>query len=316
LSPWWRAFGSGQLELLTVRRADRLAGVLPLQRVRGALRSLTNWHTPGYGAVAEDAEGLTALVDHAFRAKPRSLHVSFVHPDDALLEALRGRAGEAGYTVLERTVTRSPYLVIEDGWESFERSLSKNFRSDVRRRLRRLEDEGQVSFEVYDGPERLHERLEEGFAIEGAGWKGSSGTAISSDERTRSFYTEVGHWAAGKGIIRLAFLRLDGRAVSFLYNFEEAGVHYYQKGGYDPEASRLSPAKVLLHLMVRRAFDLGLSRFEFLGGDEGYKLHWANGTHDFTLFQAFAGSLPGLAERAAYEHGRPLVKRIRARLGR
>jgi CelD/BcsL family acetyltransferase involved in cellulose biosynthesis len=266
--------------------------------------------------VAEDEEVLEALVDHAFRSEPRSLHLAFIHPDDPLLAVLRDRASEGKYAVLERVLTRSPYLVIDESWEAFERTLSKNLRADVRRRLRRLEEEGQVAFEVDDGPERLDERLAEGFEIEAAGWKGSGGTAIASEERTRGFYTEVGHWAAGKGILRLAFLRIEGRAVAFLYDFEEAGVHYYQKGGYDPELSRLSPSKVLLHLMVQRAFDLGLSRFEFLGADEAYKLHWANATHDFTLFQAFSGSLPGLAERAAYAHGRPLVKRIRERVGR
>jgi CelD/BcsL family acetyltransferase involved in cellulose biosynthesis len=316
LGPWWASFGSGPLEIFAARREGRLAGVLPLQRVRGALRSLTNWHTPAFGAVAEDAEALGALVRQAFAARPRSLHVGFVDPGEPFLAGLRAGAATAGYAVLERTVTRSPYLAIESDWESYERSLSKNVRNDVRRRLRRLEDEGSVSFEVHDGRERLEELLDEGFAVEAAGWKGSGGTAIASRENTRRFYAEVGRWAAGMGFLRLAYLRLDGRAIAFLYDFEETGVHYYQKGGYDPGLGRFSPSKVLLHLMVQRAFELGLERFEFLGGDEAYKLQWATATRDFALLQAFAGSLPGLAERAAYAHGRPLAKRLLGLAGR
>jgi CelD/BcsL family acetyltransferase involved in cellulose biosynthesis len=44
---WWRALGAGTLQILALRREGRVAGVLPLYRRAGAVRSTTNSHTPG-----------------------------------------------------------------------------------------------------------------------------------------------------------------------------------------------------------------------------------------------------------------------------
>jgi CelD/BcsL family acetyltransferase involved in cellulose biosynthesis len=50
--PWWEAFGSGDLSIVTLRREGRLAGVLPVCRSRGVISSPTNWHSDLYAATA------------------------------------------------------------------------------------------------------------------------------------------------------------------------------------------------------------------------------------------------------------------------
>src|SRR5207247_10269646 len=69
------------------------------------------------------------------------------------------------------------------------------------------------TLEVVDGSERLDELLEEGFRVEASGWKSRAGTAIASRPDTRRFYTDVARWASDRGWLRLAFLRLGGRAL-------------------------------------------------------------------------------------------------------
>jgi CelD/BcsL family acetyltransferase involved in cellulose biosynthesis len=309
---WWRAFGKGTFEPVTLRHGGRLTGLIALARTHGRLESPTNWHTPAFSALAEDEATLAELVGRVFLQRPPSVRVGFIDPEDPFAASLREAARRTRYSVLERTLVRSPFLDIEGDWEAYERSLSKNVRNDVGRRLRRLSEEGKVTFEVADGSERLDELLEEGFAIEAAGWKGKGRTAIASDGRTSGFYHEVARWAARRGTLRLGFLRLDRRPIAFLYDLEENGVHYYLKGGYDPDLGRFSPSKVLLHLMVRRAFEQGLKRYEFLGGDDSYKLQWARRTRDALQLEAFARTPRGLAERSAYAYARPVARRLRA----
>jgi hypothetical protein len=62
--------------------------------------------------------------------------------------------------------------------------------------------------------------LEEGFRVEGSGWKGVYGTSISSHPATRRFFTEVAYWASKCGWLRLAFLCLNDRALDFGYALE------------------------------------------------------------------------------------------------
>ena len=77
--------------------------------------------------------------------------------------------------------------------------------SELRRRRRRLEEEGRFSFEVVDGREQLPVLLDEGFAVEAAGWKGEQDKAISS----RSEMSDVLPQRGGVGSrARLAQARL------------------------------------------------------------------------------------------------------------
>ena len=98
-----------------------------------------------------------------------------------------------------------------------------------------------------DGRDGLDSLLTEGFAIESAGWKAAGGTAIVSRAETEGFYREVAAWAAQRGWLRLAFLRLDGRALAFEFAIEEGGVYYALKSGFDPAYRAFSPGTLLIH---------------------------------------------------------------------
>jgi hypothetical protein len=58
------------------------------------------------------------------------------------------------------------------------------------------------------------------------------------------------------------------------------------------------------------AFARGLESYEFLGGEEPYKLVWARDLRDRVGVQAFKPGPRGLAAYAAYAYGRPAAKRV------
>lgn len=309
LAAWWRAFGRAAPAVLAARRQGSLVAVLPLQRGRGSLRSASNWHSASSGLLAADAEAMGELARGLFAAAPRSVAISF-------LDTAEVAASDASYSTLQRIVERPPFASLQGSWDAYHAALGKNLRADVGRRLRRLQEAGEVALELHDGGERLDALLEEGFAVEASGWKGEEGTAIVSQPETRRFYTESARWAARHGFLQLAFLRLDGVAIAFHLNLVAAGVHYHVKGGYDPSYQQYSPGKVLHRLLLERAFGEGLSRYDFLGADEPYKLQWASEARELVLFQAFRRSPAGIVERAGYAYGRPLAKRALELRGR
>ncbi len=308
---WWSAFGAGQLELLTVREDGRLCGVLPLERNRGSVRSPTNWESPDFAFLADGPEPRRELARGLLAHAGRSASIQFLAADGDDLQACRAAAGERRFRTLERTLERSPYLVLEGDFETYFRSRGKNLVDSVRRRRRRLAEEGVVEFEVVDGRERREELLREGYALEGSGWK--QDTAIDARDDARRFYDAVTAWAADRGILRLAFLRLDGRAVAFQLALEEHGVFYYYKAGYDPAYHRFSPGKLLIGSLLERAFEQGLERVELLGADEPWKLEWMDAVRERRLFQAYSPSAAGLAAWAAEAWGRPAARRLRVR---
>jgi CelD/BcsL family acetyltransferase involved in cellulose biosynthesis len=308
VSAWWEAFGKNELELVALRREGRLAALIPLERRGRAVSSPTNWHTPDFRLTADDDEARKALVDALYSLGRRRVSLGFIDRVDA--DTCRRAADAKGYRMLERTLESPPYLRTDGDSDAYEASLDRHVMSETRRRRRRLSEQGELTFDVQDGRERLEALLEEGFRVEASGWKGEAGTAILSQEQTRRFYTEIARWCAEQGWLRLAFLRLDGRPIAFQYLIEYDGVLSQLKGGFDEAYRKFAPGTLLLQDVIARAFESDARTYEFLGAMEAFKLEWATGHHDRRLLQAFAPTPAGFVDRAAFAYGRPIAKRV------
>src|SRR5437764_115386 len=251
---WLDAFGGGRAEILAVRRGEALTGVLPLVRRAGSLRSATNWHTPLFGPVAADAAALAALTAALLRERASRYDISFLDASGPEPAALREAARAAGAKVVERTIARQPFVDVSGDWAAYEARLERKQRKELGRVRRRLENEGELRFEFVSDDERLDALLDEGFAVEGSGWKSAGGTAIASDPAVERFYRRVAHWASGDGMLVLAFVRLDTRAIAFDMTIESADSAYVLKGGFDPEYRRFAPGSLLTYESLVRAF--------------------------------------------------------------
>jgi CelD/BcsL family acetyltransferase involved in cellulose biosynthesis len=308
---WWRAFGVGTLQILAVYQNGRLAGVLPLRRYRGALSSTTNAHTPLFGFLAANEAAAEKLAQALVSQNARCIDLSRLPSTDAGVSLARAAADAAGYRVFAESTQVAPYVVIDRPWDEYENGLSKSLRKPLRRRQRRLEEEGRLTLDVSDGTERLDKLLEEGFRVEGSGWKDAEGTSINAHPATRSFYTEAARWAAERGFLRLAFLRLDARTLAFNYCLESDRTHYSIKTGYDPTYARFSPGKVLQHLMLARAFSEGLAIYDFGGAVEPYKQQYTDAYRELQSLRMFAPTPLGFLDRKAFEYGRPAYERAK-----
>jgi len=310
IAAWRRSFGSGALEILTLRRDRRLRGLLPMERRRGSLSSPTNAHTPHFGAVTESPADAKALMRTVIERSRASICLEHLADDPSGLTALSGATREAGAHLSTRVLGRSPYVDTHRELSAYEASLDAKLLREVRRRRRRLESQGPVQLEVSDGQGRLDELLDEGLLIEGAAWKAAEGTAIASHEATLSFYRSVARWAAEEGTLRLAFLRVGGRPLAFDLCLEQNGSHYLLKTGFDPGARPLAPGIMIRWEMIARAFTEGLASYEFLGKDDAWKLRWTAATRARIAARVFSPSIPGSASRLWWTRARPRARRV------
>jgi CelD/BcsL family acetyltransferase involved in cellulose biosynthesis len=312
---WWRAFGSGERKLYVLRREGRLAGALPMQRHGDTLVSAANYHSPGFGLLTEDENVTAALARVMFADRPTRLSLTSLDPSGDSLETCRQAAVDAGYRVVIRPYQRALYIDIERSWHEYESDLGRNLLRNLRRARRHLEGKGQVRMETVHGGVDVEALLREAFAVEASGWKGLGRTAIESDPRTRGFYTDIGLWAAARGMLRLSFLRLSGRPLAMYFALVDRGVCHLLKGGYDPAYRRHSPGTLLMHAVIRECFTAGLSRIEFHGDAEPYKFCWAAAVRERKRLEAFAPTAAGRLSRVAFSYGRPLKNRALGLLG-
>ena len=142
---WWRAFGTGETRLLSVRKGDILVGVMPLVQRGRSLASMANDHTPGFDPLVQNDDAALELSRALLAHRPRRVVLEYVKAKGPGLRSVREAAGAAGYRLVIRDWERPPFVALDGDWESYGRSLDGKLRRDLARRARRLAEEGAVT---------------------------------------------------------------------------------------------------------------------------------------------------------------------------
>jgi CelD/BcsL family acetyltransferase involved in cellulose biosynthesis len=316
ITAWWGAFGRGTLRVLATDTREGLTGVVPVLFDRRAVRSPSNAETPVFGFVADGDAAARRLAVALLSPPARRVDLSAIDSDDLGLIALEREARARRWRTIRRPVLLSPYVDTRGAWGDYEPTVDAKVRSEVRRRTRRLGELGELRLEIADGSERADTLLTEGFRLEESGWKGDYGTAINSSARTLRFYRDVARWAADRGWLRLAFLRLGDRPLAFDLCLESDRRHYLLKTGYDSAFQRFGPGTILRSKMLQRAFSEPIDSYEFLGTDVGanndWKREWTARHHERLHVHAVPPSLAGTVEWSALTYGVDLTGRSRS----
>ena len=203
------------LRVLLARDATGgLAAVLPLVEQRTSLlgaplielRSTANAHSCRFDLLAADAD-LAGRAFFAHLAEDQRWDVLRIGevPEGGRAWTLAAAAAARGYPVASTSVD-SPYVPLRPSWPEQSATLPAKFRANCRRRRRKLEATGAVTFDPCPGGDELDAYLEAGFELEARGWKGSRGTAMAQSQSTRGFYTELARAAWRGKYLRLYFL--------------------------------------------------------------------------------------------------------------
>ncbi|MBJ6763895.1 GNAT family N-acetyltransferase [Myxococcaceae bacterium JPH2] len=276
----------GRLRVLILRDADGvLSAVLPLREERATLHgvpvrqlsSTANAHSCRFDLVAREPEQAAAVfIAHLRGVRGWDVLRLTDVPDGGGGFRLLDAARRSGLHVGEWASLHSPYIPLPAKREVYFEGLPAKFKANCRRRRRKLEEKGHVTFEVVTGGLELDGALEQGFALEQSGWKGTRGTAMAQDPRTRGFYTELARDASFRGQLRLYFLKLDGKPVAFHFGLQHDGRYFLLKPGYDERLGDCSPGQLLMEDVVGACMDQGLREFDFLGPDMTWKRDWTD----------------------------------------
>ncbi|MFO7596314.1 MAG: GNAT family N-acetyltransferase [Desulfocurvibacter africanus] len=280
--PWMEARASSCRPMVaTARTEGRLAGLLPMSRTRG--RSVDFFSTylepmTGYCAdyqvpiLAKGRESaLEPMLDALFeRAAGQVLvwrNLPLTHP---AAQTVQRYIAERGWPmVAEESVC--PYLRLPDSYARAEELWSAKLRQDIRRRRRQLD--GRLSLEVIERRQDVSGWLEELFATHRKKWHAESQPSEFANLSHQKYYRSMARSLWGKGL-HLSSLCIDGRRVSYHLGFLSAGWLYYYKTAYHKEYSHMSPTKLHVSMLMELGCASGWQGFDFLQGDEPYKLSW------------------------------------------
>jgi CelD/BcsL family acetyltransferase involved in cellulose biosynthesis len=308
---------SDDLRILVAHRGGRLVGVLPLmlerRRLAGlparVLRSLSDDHSQRFDALLSPAEP-DAVATMMWRHLESlgywdALELRELLPDAAAHRIVRAAEG---HLTAEWPAMRSPYLHINDATQS------PKFRANLRRRKKKLEKEvGPISLERIDSHADLDHALEEGFALEAAGWKGERKSAIACDHQLRRRYSQIAHAYASRKELAIYFLRAGTRRVAFHFSLVDQGVYFLFKPGFDPALAQYGLGHLLVDEVIRDLKTRGIHELDFLGDDMPWKRDWTDRLRPHSWRYVFSRSPYGRALGAWKFRVAPTLKRLLAR---
>jgi CelD/BcsL family acetyltransferase involved in cellulose biosynthesis len=171
----------------------------------------------------------------------------------------------------------SPSILIEGDWEEYyKQCVSASNRSTTRRKMRLLEKRGKVTFSESKGKENLDHLLNEMAVLESKSWKGDTKKGILGDEQDRKFISRIASLFADSGWLSLHTLRIDKQLIAYNLGFKYDNRYYLYSPSYDSEFKSNSPGLLLIKHTIQECFQDVIEEYDFLQGEERYKLVWAN----------------------------------------
>jgi CelD/BcsL family acetyltransferase involved in cellulose biosynthesis len=285
LSAWWSTRGGGEwpaaaLALVSARENDRLVGVAPLflseNEGQQALMMLGSIEISDYLDLIVRAEDLSrflsGLLDFfASDSAPAWSGFDWYNlPESSpTLTALEAESVKCGWEFRKEPFRPSLSVPLPGDFEVYLMSIDKKQRHEIRRKMRRAEGgEQNVRWYIASDESTLDSEIDDFLAL------------MANDHHKEEFLTEVMrtqvrtsvHAAFDAGWLQLAFLEVDGQKAAGYLNFDYGNRIWVYNSGLDFSFKDLSPGWVLLGYLLQWANEQGRSEFDFMRGDEDYKV--------------------------------------------
>lgn len=288
LSRWWfetiAAAGrdpGDQTSIAVLRDGDgRTCGIVPTRIVRRhaflpwrELRSMTGIYSCYFRPlIAPASDSSAASLGAALGQEFGRLGIFHFDGFDAQWPQLPAFA--QGLARVGLTVTR--YSHFANWWEdlgtrSFDEYLAARdgaLREIIRRRGRRLEREGRISYAIVSRPAELEDGIAVYDSVYARSWK--------IPEPYPAFQTTLMRNACREGVLRLGICRIDGAPVAVQLWIAWHGRATVLKLAHDEAAKSFSAGSLLTAWMIGRLMrDDAITQIDFGRGDDPYKRLWA-----------------------------------------
>jgi CelD/BcsL family acetyltransferase involved in cellulose biosynthesis len=251
-------------------------GPAKLLRFAGARRG--DWFTPVCRPEDEEAmAGACAAFLHRERGQWHAIRLDRIDAEcdwpAALHQAEVGRMA-VGPSRREDVL---PYIDFDErGFDGYMADRSRNFRSQLGRRRRRLERDHGLAFRMTEAPQELNADLDTFFRLHDERWRdrgGSSSQSPAARQHQRLFAAA----ALERGWLRLWTAEADGLPAASWYGWRIGGRYCYALAGLSERFERHGLGAVLLAHTIEQAAAEGARVYDLMWGDEGYKKRFETG---------------------------------------
>ena len=273
LKAWYRVFGGGREPLLTLVSNDRgPLGIAPLMIEGTTARIIGSADLCDSGdlIVAPNQERLLfrGLCNFLESHGIHRLVLEPVRPDSTVFSIARSLESEERWRCTITPVSHSLEMELPGSWQDYLDRLSSKQRHEVRRKLRRLYESGDVVMNEIGDADQIVGALDRFIELFKLSRKDKA--AFMNRERER-FFRELAAELCGVGMLRLQEITINGVSAAMVLSIEYADCLYLYNNGFNPKYRANSIGLLSKVLSIRSAIEAQLTTYDFLGGTERYK---------------------------------------------
>ena len=156
---------------------------------------------------------------------------------------------------------------------------------DCRRRLRQLEQLGQVEYVTYRTPDELLRFDVEMRSIEKVSWKGREQLGHLTKAESGDFFNELLPKLMVLGQVEITALRVNQMAIAFEIAIRRGSSYGFFHIAYLPDYHKYAPGRQLMLHNIERAMSEGCTEFDFMQGGHEFRKKFCTGSRE--LMDAF-----------------------------
>jgi CelD/BcsL family acetyltransferase involved in cellulose biosynthesis len=301
LLSWWHAYGNGAaLRSLTFSSKGELIAFAPMYlEASGGFPSFRTLRFIGARSGDSDAlniitvPGYEAQVARAFVDHLRSRRdwdvcsLETLPEESAMAAAIRGAIEQEDWEVAARHHAHS-YIQLPSSWDGYLQTLQPGFRPLLTRYPKRLNSRYQVRITRCEDLPSLESQLERLYALHQMRWTGRGEPGAFADPARRSFYSAMARQFMDRGWLEFWSLALGDEVVATQFCFRYGDTVSLLQEGFDPKYTEEKVGYALRAHVLQTLIKQGVRCYDFLGGDDAYKLKFG-ATRSTYLDLRFAG---------------------------
>jgi len=280
---WWQQFGSGsKLYLGTVRQQGKTLGIAPLVLRDNVASFIGSSDVCDYldfvVAPGNEESFFCELLDNLKAEGIIRLELAHLRPDSTVLTSLVKVAPRQAWQVSCSQEDVTVELDLPATWEDYLLLLSGKQRHELKRKLRRLDEEGELDYRHSTDANRYDIDT---FLRLFRDSRQDKATFLTP--QMESFFRAVADAMAEQKLLRLNILELDKKPVAATMCFDYKDTVYLYNSGYEPDYGWLSVGVISKALCIKDSIERNKKLFDFLKGSEAYKYHL--GGHELPLYK-------------------------------
>ena len=211
--------------------------------------------------------------------KKTTLYLNSLQQHSPTLSFFKRIAYSNDYNIDINLEDKAPALHLPSNFDLYLKRLTKKYRHEIRRKMRRVEKRAKITFRKIDHHSQVMQKMP-GFI--NLFRKSAEKKNNFLNELREKFFRALAQEFSRMGWLELFVLSFDEMEVAYLFCFHYQDTLYLYNSAYDPTFYNFSPGIVIITYCLEDAINRGIKRFDFLRGNESYKYHF--GAQDHNLY--------------------------------